>query len=444
MVGSAIDYIDSQCGRTLPNAALFDLSRTARPCNSSGELLHLNRRWNVGRPCKLAFQAATRARDEFPHCPDIPRALASWRNVVADPIVPVLLGHWSMESILSGPQHWYERTEEARTIADQLSDPESKRTMLHIAEDYLRFISPLSDRPARIVGEVLDGIGVGACGVADAVLHLRCIIADRVGKVVLDLRCIVAGALKEGGARKGTDFRGSQRGRRRGGRHVQGCRIRRVRKSHRREPKWRHFGERLESELRNGAEQAKQFRFADDAAASRRAEHAMSAAELNALEREVELTRAKFANDLARLRSPHNIAEFKEDLWASAGEAKDRVLAEVKARAAANPLAVAALAAGVAWRLFHRPPIATLACLTGGVHDPRVARATARGRRRGPGGRRCDRRSIAVYRDRESRRTFGYDKIQAERARRRLDLAQVQHCSGIADIDQNRQPAETR
>jgi hypothetical protein len=39
----------------------------------------------------------------------------------------------------------------------------------------------------------------------------------------------------------------------------------------------------------------------------------MSAAELNALEREVELTRAKFANDLARLRSPHNIAEFKED-----------------------------------------------------------------------------------------------------------------------------------
>jgi hypothetical protein len=73
----------------------------------------------------------------------------------------------------------------------------------------------------------------------------------------------------------------------------------------------------------------------------------MSAAELNTLEREVELTRARFANDLARLRSPHNIAEFKEDLWASAREAKDGVLAEVKAWAAANPLAVAALAAGV-------------------------------------------------------------------------------------------------
>src|SRR5512133_1746432 len=62
----------------------------------------------------------------------------------------------------------------------------------------------------------------------------------------------------------------------------------------------------------------------------------MSAAELNALEREVELTRARFASDLARLRSPHNLAEFKEDLWAHARETKDGVLAEVKARAAAN------------------------------------------------------------------------------------------------------------
>jgi hypothetical protein len=86
----------------------------------------------------------------------------------------------------------------------------------------------------------------------------------------------------------------------------------------------------------------------------------MSAAELNALEREVELTRARFAGDLARLRAPHNLAEFKEDLWAQARETKDGVLAEVKARAAANPLAVMALAAGVGWRLFHRPPIATL------------------------------------------------------------------------------------
>ena len=50
--------------------------------------------------------------------------------------------------------------------------------------------------------------------------------------------------------------------------------------------------------------------------------------------------------------------EFKEDLWAHARETKDGILADLKARAAANPAALAAIAAGVAWRLFHRPPIA--------------------------------------------------------------------------------------
>jgi hypothetical protein len=101
----------------------------------------------------------------------------------------------------------------------------------------------------------------------------------------------------------------------------------------------------------------------------------MSQADLNALEREVELTRARFADDLARLRSPRNLAAFKEDLWAQARETKDemidktkeaasdaarRILAELKARAAANPAAALALGAGLAWRLVHRPPIASL------------------------------------------------------------------------------------
>ena len=73
----------------------------------------------------------------------------------------------------------------------------------------------------------------------------------------------------------------------------------------------------------------------------------MSEADLNALEREVELTRAKFANDLARLRSPHTLAEFKEDLWAHARDIKNSIVADLKARAVANPGAVAALAAGL-------------------------------------------------------------------------------------------------
>jgi hypothetical protein len=85
----------------------------------------------------------------------------------------------------------------------------------------------------------------------------------------------------------------------------------------------------------------------------------MSEADLNALERGVEMTRAKFAHDLAQLRSPQNLAAFKEALWAHAHETKDSILADLKARAAANPAALAAVAAGVTWRLFHRPPIAT-------------------------------------------------------------------------------------
>ena len=101
----------------------------------------------------------------------------------------------------------------------------------------------------------------------------------------------------------------------------------------------------------------------------------MSEAVLNALERDVEQARAKFAGDLARLRSPANLARFKNNLWADAREVKDevidkakeaaqdgaqRLLAELKARVAANPLATMAIGAGLAWRLVHRPPMATV------------------------------------------------------------------------------------
>src|SRR6266511_2194367 len=101
----------------------------------------------------------------------------------------------------------------------------------------------------------------------------------------------------------------------------------------------------------------------------------MSQSDLNALERDVEQARARFANDLARLRSPVNLARFKDDLWAEARETKDewvektkeaakdgaqRVLTQLTERAAANPAAALAIGAGLAWRLFHRPPIATL------------------------------------------------------------------------------------
>jgi hypothetical protein len=39
-------------------------------------------------------------------------------------------------SKVSDPQHWRRRAEEARTLADELTDAEAKRKMLKIAEDY--------------------------------------------------------------------------------------------------------------------------------------------------------------------------------------------------------------------------------------------------------------------------------------------------------------------
>jgi hypothetical protein len=101
----------------------------------------------------------------------------------------------------------------------------------------------------------------------------------------------------------------------------------------------------------------------------------MSRTELNALEREVEAARARVAGDLARLRSPATVSEFKGELLAEARQAKDQLLAtssdyvrdnaqhvlsDLKGRAAANPAAALAIGAGLAWQLLRRPPIASL------------------------------------------------------------------------------------
>jgi hypothetical protein len=101
----------------------------------------------------------------------------------------------------------------------------------------------------------------------------------------------------------------------------------------------------------------------------------MSEADLNSLERDVIQARARFAGDLARLRSPETLAQFKEDLWAKATEVKDDavakakesatdtvdgLIADLKGKANANPGAVLAIGAGLAWRLSRHPPIASV------------------------------------------------------------------------------------
>jgi hypothetical protein len=107
----------------------------------------------------------------------------------------------------------------------------------------------------------------------------------------------------------------------------------------------------------------------------------MSDTSLQELEREVEVARTRLARDLDILRSPATIAAFTDALKHEAVAAKDdmmgkaRVAAQtqvqdwvdtLKAKAAANPAAVLAIGAGLAWRLIRRPPIAS-ALVTAGL-----------------------------------------------------------------------------
>jgi hypothetical protein len=97
--------------------------------------------------------------------------------------------------------------------------------------------------------------------------------------------------------------------------------------------------------------------------------------ELNRLETEVEAARARLTADLNRLRAPETFARFKGELAAEAEHTKDEwiakakdtlnerttsILDDLKARAAANPLAAVSIGAGLIWHLVRHPPIATI------------------------------------------------------------------------------------
>jgi hypothetical protein len=53
------------------------------------------------------------------------------------------------DSFIDDPQHWRARAEEARIVANQLSDSEAKAGMLRIAEDYERLAQWVEDWALR-------------------------------------------------------------------------------------------------------------------------------------------------------------------------------------------------------------------------------------------------------------------------------------------------------
>jgi hypothetical protein len=101
----------------------------------------------------------------------------------------------------------------------------------------------------------------------------------------------------------------------------------------------------------------------------------MSHAELDRLEGDVRDARRRLKTDLELLRAPETFSSFKEEVLDGARQSRDdivanvkeaaadraeRLIADIKERAAANPVAVGAIAAGVAWRILRKPPITTM------------------------------------------------------------------------------------
>jgi hypothetical protein len=116
--------------------------------------------------------------------------------------------------------------------------------------------------------------------------------------------------------------------------------------------------------------------------------------ELDRLEGDVREARRRLKSDLEVLRAPETFSSFKEDVIGEARQSRDdivanvkeaaanraeRLVADIKERAAANPVAVGAIAAGVAWRILRKPPITTMLV---GYYQPMANEARPTGARR--------------------------------------------------------------
>lgn len=51
-----------------------------------------------------------------------------------------------MPSLLSNAKHWLQRAQETRRLAESISDPEAKQTLLKIAEEYERLAQRAASR----------------------------------------------------------------------------------------------------------------------------------------------------------------------------------------------------------------------------------------------------------------------------------------------------------
>ena len=90
------------------------------------------------------------------------------------------------------------------------------------------------------------------------------------------------------------------------------------------------------------------------------------------LEREAAEARARLADTLERLTSPQTSQAVKQELTDYALGVKDNILGtgrsralSLKDRVLANPLGLLMIGAGIGWRLYRHPPVATLLVGTG-------------------------------------------------------------------------------
>jgi len=51
--------------------------------------------------------------------------------------------------ILDDPKHWRDRAEEVRSLADQMSDPQTRRMLVSVADDYEKLAKRAEQRRVK-------------------------------------------------------------------------------------------------------------------------------------------------------------------------------------------------------------------------------------------------------------------------------------------------------